>query len=116
MICDRAGQAGGGGRSRRWRCGAAIVAIVASAAAPLAILPAAAQPCDGLRAELGTGGARCIAPGSGERFRDCPQCPEMVVVPPAADGSPPGEPGRAAEREDQVRVSIARPFAVGRLR
>ncbi len=28
-------------------------------------------------------------------------------------GSPPGEPGRAAAREDRVRVSIAKPFAVG---
>jgi formylglycine-generating enzyme required for sulfatase activity len=39
----------------------------------------------------------------------------MVVVPPGSFtmGSPPHEPGRAREREDQVRVSVAAPFAVG---
>jgi formylglycine-generating enzyme required for sulfatase activity len=39
----------------------------------------------------------------------------MVVVPAGSFsmGSPSHEPQRAAEREDQVRVSIAKPFAVG---
>ena len=39
----------------------------------------------------------------------------MVVVPAGSFtmGSPPEEPERAAEREDQVRVTIARPFAIG---
>ena len=54
------------------------------------------------------------ATAAGETFRDCPDCPEMVVIPPGSfrmgfDG---GEPERY---EGPVRnVSIARPFAAGR--
>jgi formylglycine-generating enzyme required for sulfatase activity len=116
MIPDRTAPAEASGLSRRWRRGpAAARCAVAFVVATLAIAPAAAQPCDGVRVGLGTGGTRCIAPGSGERFRDCPDCPEMVVVPAGSFtmGSPPDEPGRAAEREDRVRVTIAKPFAVG---
>jgi formylglycine-generating enzyme required for sulfatase activity len=115
MIPDPIAQTDAGCPSRRWRCGAAIVAAIASALALLAIHPAAAQPCEGVKVDLGTGETRCVTPGSGERFRDCPDCPEMVVVPAGSFtmGSPPDEPGRAAEREDQVPVSIAKPFAVG---
>src|SRR5262245_31398312 len=115
MIPCRTVRRSSGGRMRRWNRSRAMVAAIASALAAPAILPAAAQSCDGVRVELGTGGTRCLKPGAGKRFRDCPECPEMVVVPAGAFtmGSPEGEPGRAAEREDQVRVSIARPFAVG---
>jgi formylglycine-generating enzyme required for sulfatase activity len=47
-------------------------------------------------------------------FRDCPDCPQMVLVPPGefTMGSPPGERFRAAEAPR--RVKIAQPFAVGR--
>jgi formylglycine-generating enzyme required for sulfatase activity len=112
MIPDPEAQTGAGGPSRRWLCGAAIIAAIA---ALLAIRPAAAQRCEGVRVELRTGGARCIVPGSGARFRDCPDCPEMVVVPDGSFtmGSPPEEAGRAGEREDRVRVTIASPLAVG---
>ncbi len=51
----------------------------------------------------------------GERFRDCPTCPEMVVVPAGSYemGSPASEVGRL-DREGPVhRVTIAKPFAVG---
>jgi formylglycine-generating enzyme required for sulfatase activity len=48
-------------------------------------------------------------------FRDCPQCPEMVIVPwgPFEMGSPETEAGRE-QGENQVRVTIPFHFAVGR--
>jgi formylglycine-generating enzyme required for sulfatase activity len=48
-------------------------------------------------------------------FKECDTCPEMVVVPAGkfTMGSPKDEPERS-EGEDQVSVTIARPFAVGR--
>jgi formylglycine-generating enzyme required for sulfatase activity len=61
--------------------------------------------------------ALSVKPGSGQSFRDCDVCPEMVVVP--ADsftmGSPPGEAGRFDNEGPQRRVTIARPLAVGKL-
>ena len=59
---------------------------------------------------------RSASPQAGNRFRDCPQCPEMVVVPAGSYwmGSPPHEQGRT-EREGPVHeVTIAEPFAIGR--
>jgi formylglycine-generating enzyme required for sulfatase activity len=62
-------------------------------------------------------------PGTGESFRDCPTCPQMVVVPAGQFlmGSPASEAGRQEDEDDtpgpggaQVRVTIPRPFAVGR--
>ena len=55
-------------------------------------------------------------PGRGEVFRDCAECPEMVVVQEGAYtmGSPPDEPGRWEDEGPRHRVTIARPFAVGR--
>jgi formylglycine-generating enzyme required for sulfatase activity len=66
--------------------------------------------------------ALAVIPGSGQSFQDrlangqpCPICPEMVVVPAGSFtmGSPASELQREAT-EVQVRVTIARPFAVGR--
>src|SRR5262245_7828790 len=56
---------------------------------------------------------RALKPG--DSFKECDDCPEMVVVPAGefTMGTPPEEEV-TTEREDQVRVSIARPFAVGR--
>jgi formylglycine-generating enzyme required for sulfatase activity len=80
--------------------------------------PAAAQPgCDGVQVEVGTGGHRCLRPGSAQSFKDCPECPEMVVVPPGrfTMGAPPDEERHhGTEREDQVPVALAKPLAVGR--
>jgi hypothetical protein len=42
----------------------------------------------------------------GDRFKDCVNCPEMVVVPPGTFGMGP--------QSDEVSVSIAQAFAVGR--
>ena len=51
----------------------------------------------------------------GSRFRDCPECPEMVVVPAGSFlmGSPSGEKGRYDNEGPQHRVEISKPFAVG---
>jgi hypothetical protein len=78
--------------------------------------PIAAQTCDGVELTTGTE-RRCFRPGSAERFKDCPDCPEMVVVPAGTFmmGSPPNEPEREAEREVQVRVTIAKPFSIAPL-
>ncbi|WP_244553512.1 formylglycine-generating enzyme family protein [Nitrobacter vulgaris] len=48
-------------------------------------------------------------------FKDCANCPEMVVVPAGSFemGSPTSEPGHSAEEGPQHLVTIARPFAVG---
>ena len=55
----------------------------------------------------------------GRRFRDCPECPEMVVVPAGSFmmGSPEDEEGgpRSDQRHErpQHRVEFAAPFAIG---
>jgi hypothetical protein len=63
--------------------------------------PAQAQPAeeacaDGLLVAVAKGPKPCIKPGSGESFKDCPECPEMVVVPQGSFvmGSPDSEPER----------------------
>ncbi len=50
-----------------------------------------------------------------QTFRDCPECPEMVVVPAGSFlmGSPESEAGRYVDEGPVHRVTIARPFAVG---
>jgi len=52
---------------------------------------------------------------SGGTFRDCPVCPEMVVIPAGTFtmGAPPDEPGFYAEEGPQRNVSIRR-FAVSK--
>ena len=52
---------------------------------------------------------------TGHRFRDCPSCPEMVVVPAGSYemGSPISEVGRQENEGPVHRVTIAEPFAVG---
>ena len=52
---------------------------------------------------------------SGHRFRDCPECPEMVVVPTGSYqmGSPSSEAGRYDAEGPVHQVTIAKPFAVG---
>ena len=62
------------------------------------------------RAERGERG-----PGVGERFRDCEECPELVVVPSGSFlmGSPSGEAGRDDDEGPVHRVTISKAFAVG---
>jgi formylglycine-generating enzyme required for sulfatase activity len=49
-------------------------------------------------------------------FRDCPNCPEMVVLPTGEFmmGSPASEKGRMSNEGPQHKVVIERPFAVGK--
>jgi len=55
-----------------------------------------------------------LKPGS--VFRDCTECPELVVVPPGefTMGSPTNENYRNTDEGPQHKVTIARPFAVGK--
>ena len=52
----------------------------------------------------------------GDTFRDCPECPEMVVIPAGSFvmGSPANEPGRYLDEGPRHRVTIRREFAFGR--
>jgi formylglycine-generating enzyme required for sulfatase activity len=52
----------------------------------------------------------------GQGFRDCPECPEMVVIPAGrfVMGSPANEKGRYANEGPQRDVTIRTPLAVGR--
>ena len=52
----------------------------------------------------------------GETFKDCADCPEMVVVPSGSFmmGSPDNEEGRYDDEGPRHRVTIPAPFAVGR--
>lgn len=71
---------------------------------------------DGLLVSVAQSRARpCIKPGSGESFKDCPDCPEMVVVPAGSFtmGSPENEPERSNSEGPQHEVTIKKSFAVG---
>ena len=51
----------------------------------------------------------------GKKFRDCAECPELVVVPAGSYemGSPPGEEGRGEDEGPVHRVTVSVPIAVG---
>ncbi|MGE4246689.1 MAG: SUMF1/EgtB/PvdO family nonheme iron enzyme [Parvibaculaceae bacterium] len=53
----------------------------------------------------------------GSTFKDCDDCPEMVVVPDGKItlGSPQSEAGRQKSEGPQVEVTIGKPFAVSKL-
>jgi formylglycine-generating enzyme required for sulfatase activity/serine/threonine protein kinase len=53
---------------------------------------------------------------AGTTFGDCPDCPQMVVIPAGefTMGSPQAEAGRSNDEGPQRAVRIARPFALGR--
>ena len=97
---------------------AEIVALLRQAGAdPWLAGPDGRTPADVARA----GGSSAIVaalglPNEGEVFRDCADCPEMVVVPEGSYtmGSPLDEPGRWNDEGPRHRVTIGRPFAVGR--
>ena len=64
---------------------------------------------------IGGKGVAPEAPPTGTTFRDCPECPELVVVPAGRFemGSPESESGRVDDEGPVHEVTIARPFAVG---
>ena len=66
----------------------------------------------GLRASAAPG----AQPTEGSVFRDCAECPEMVVVPAGSYrmGSPAEETDRDPDEGPVHRVTISEPFAVGR--
>jgi formylglycine-generating enzyme required for sulfatase activity len=77
---------------------------------------ASGPSCNGVRFSVGQSGEKaCIKPGSGQSFRDCPDCPEMVVVPAGSFtmGSPESEAEHDRNEGPQHRVTFAKPFAVG---
>ena len=76
---------------------------------------AAALIAAGRKAQRLLEAARVPEVGVGEVFRDCPHCPEMVVVPSGSFmmGSPFSEEGRDSNEGPRHRVTIGSPFAVG---
>jgi formylglycine-generating enzyme required for sulfatase activity len=74
--------------------------------------------CVGVEITVGQNERRCFKPGAGktEQFKDCPSCPEMVVVPSGhfTMGSPESEPEHVGFESPQHEVTIGKPFAVGR--
>ena len=61
------------------------------------------------------GSAQAASWTAGHKFRDCPECPEMVVVPAGSFemGSSSGEEYRDDNEGPVHRVTFERPFAVG---
>ncbi len=91
----------------------ALLSVFAIAAEQRPVKPSVgAQPGGATQPQPGT----LLNPQPGDAFRDCPVCPEMVVVPAGGFkmGSPPGERGREASEGPRHIVRIPVPFAVGR--
>jgi formylglycine-generating enzyme required for sulfatase activity len=97
---------------------------VAVVVRPDAVAVPAAGPCGG--PVTVSFPSRCAAPltAAQERglkpkdtFRECDNCPEMVVVPAGSFtmGSPNDEKGRSKDEGPQHRVTIGKLFAVGKL-
>jgi len=88
-------------------------AMAANGAEPAGTsLPPVAQ-CSEIEVLVGTE-KRCLRPT--DSFRDCAECPEMVVVPAGSFimGSPSDEDGRLDREGPQREVTIGQPFAVGK--
>jgi formylglycine-generating enzyme required for sulfatase activity len=91
----------------------------ASPAGSPAALPAAPAPVPAAQpvaAAIGPPPKIAANDPGGEVFKECDECPEMVVAPAgkAMLGSPPGESGRQTFEAAPHMVEIAKPFAVGR--
>jgi formylglycine-generating enzyme required for sulfatase activity len=73
-----------------------------------------AQPKSGQSTQpvrLAAAGEAVAVPEPGEAFRDCPDCPELVVVPEGEFKM--GSPDQPDEKPEH-RVMITKPFAIGR--
>jgi formylglycine-generating enzyme required for sulfatase activity len=97
---------------------------VAVAAPPVAPATAAADLCSGQVTASFPGQCHTPLTAAQERglkpkdaFRECADCPEMVVVPAGSFtmGPPDDEKGRRSDEGPQHVVTIGRPFAVGKL-
>jgi formylglycine-generating enzyme required for sulfatase activity len=79
--------------------------LVMAALAVVALAPAHGQTQSGRRA----------APSAGDTFKECRNCPEMVVLPAGkvVIGSPPDEPLHR-DNEVQKEITFARPFALAK--
>jgi formylglycine-generating enzyme required for sulfatase activity len=87
----------------------AMAALLGAASQPTTtVVPVSSSPIEGAK----TGATDFRA---GQTFRDCPDCPEMVVAPAGSFmmGSPANEQGRDDTEGPQRRVNI-RQFAVGK--
>ena len=84
-------------------------------AAPTPVDPVEARPAPSGREAPERTVARLTPPAPGTVFRDCPQCPEMVVIPAGrfVMGSPADEPQRKRTEGPQREVSI-RSFALAK--
>ena len=65
---------------------------------------APSRRCDGVETQVGNN-LRCLKPGTGEVFKDCPECPEMVVIPAGEFmmGSPSDEAERSTTKVRSTR-------------
>jgi formylglycine-generating enzyme required for sulfatase activity len=74
----------------------------------LAAAPFGHAGCDGVEAQVGTD-TRCLRPK--DTFKDCPECPEMVVLP---GGEFMMGSNKYFDEKPVHRVEISRPFAVAK--
>jgi formylglycine-generating enzyme required for sulfatase activity len=93
---------------------AAVVPPAQPATPPSPVTPAVGVFTSGGAVPLSAERERALKPK--DVFKECEQCPEMVVVPAGSFtmGSPAHEEGRSANEGPQRSVSIGKPFAVGR--
>ncbi len=115
LLTTFAGGAGAQDRAGVAADGSALAAQIAQLKAATAARVAAEKPAlDALAPpqRLAAPPAVWRVPGALTGFRDCAECPEMVVMPAGeyTMGSPPAEQGA----ETQHRVTIAVPFAVSK--
>ena len=96
------------------RTSIAAVAPVQPATPPSPVAPAVGVFTSGGAAPLSAERERALKPK--DVFKECEQCPEMIVVPASSFtlGSPKSEAGRGDHEGPQRSVTIRKPFAVGR--
>ena len=67
--------------------------------------------CDGIVVAVAMDELRCVRPGGDATFRDCPECPEMMILPAGEFAMGSIEHG---DEQPVHTVTISQPFAVGR--